>query len=250
MFGRLLGWHTIYTFSDFGCSCPLTEFYHIQNSLCVQFLRSPILAALLHGTAAADVSQTLRRGTRNGITELCRRRHLCSARQPLRWASPTFLVLLFSSPTLSGRKVDVYHTSTHDVALGRKNYAKKSPSAHHRTTLSGYIFATMARRVDNRKKMVKQQYLLNVTSQYGELWSTNNWGQLASLGHPNKFQRVLRLGFVTAPTSVNGGQTTLHDVWPSYGLVHYTLWFIEMCQCIFDHNSGKTCLIFIILTLL
>jgi len=29
--------------------------------------------------------------------------------------------------------------------------AKKSPSAHHRTTLSGYIFATKAH-IDNRKK--------------------------------------------------------------------------------------------------
>jgi len=31
------------------------------------------LAALLHGTPAADVSQSLRRGTRNGITELLQR---------------------------------------------------------------------------------------------------------------------------------------------------------------------------------
>jgi len=30
-------------------SCPLTEFYPVQNSLYVQVLRSPILAALLHG---------------------------------------------------------------------------------------------------------------------------------------------------------------------------------------------------------
>jgi len=29
--------------------------------------------------------------------------------------------------------------------------AKKSPSGHHRTTLSGYIFATKAH-IDNRKK--------------------------------------------------------------------------------------------------
>jgi len=29
---------------------------------------------------------------------------------------------------------------------------------------------------------------------------------LASLRHPSKFQRVSRLGFVTAPTSFNGGQ--------------------------------------------
>ena len=52
---------------------PLTEFCHVQNSLCVQVLRSRILAALLHGTPAAGVSQTLRSGTRNGITELCQR---------------------------------------------------------------------------------------------------------------------------------------------------------------------------------
>jgi len=31
--------------------------------------------------------------------------------------------------------------------------AKKSPSAHHRKTLSGYIFATKAR-IDNRKKLL------------------------------------------------------------------------------------------------
>ena len=35
----------------------------MQNSLYVQLLRSPILAALFRGTAAAGVSQTLRRGT-------------------------------------------------------------------------------------------------------------------------------------------------------------------------------------------
>jgi len=36
-------------------------------------LRSRILAALLHGTPAVGVSQTLRRVTRNGITELSQR---------------------------------------------------------------------------------------------------------------------------------------------------------------------------------
>jgi len=34
---------------------------------------------------------------------------------------------------------------------GRKKIAIKSPSEHHRTTLSGYFFATKAR-IDNRKK--------------------------------------------------------------------------------------------------
>jgi len=39
----------------------------------------------------------------------------------------------------------------------------KSPSGYHRTTLSGYIFATKER-IDNRKKLVKQQYVLHMSS--------------------------------------------------------------------------------------
>ena len=46
--------------------------------------------------------------------------------------------------------------------------AKKSPSWHHRTTLSGYVFAIKAR-IGNRKKLVNQQYLLYMSPQYGEL---------------------------------------------------------------------------------
>jgi len=71
---------------------PLTEFYQLQNSLCVQVLRYPILTALLHGTRAVGVSQSLRRGTRNGITNFRRRRRLYSAGRPSRWASAYILV--------------------------------------------------------------------------------------------------------------------------------------------------------------
>jgi len=60
--------HYIYIVGD---SCPLTEFCLVQNSLCVQVLRSPILAALVHRNPAAG--QSLRRGTKNGITELSQR---------------------------------------------------------------------------------------------------------------------------------------------------------------------------------
>jgi len=35
-----------------------TEICYVQNSLCVQVLRSPVLAALLHGTRAVGVSET------------------------------------------------------------------------------------------------------------------------------------------------------------------------------------------------
>jgi len=50
--------HCIYLFAG---SCPLTKFYQVQNSLCVQVLRFPIFAAFLHGTRVVGVSQTLRR---------------------------------------------------------------------------------------------------------------------------------------------------------------------------------------------
>jgi len=80
-----------------------------------------------------------------------------------------WFLLYFSSPNLSCRRLDVCHTSTHGVALvrisdaGLKRAARgslkihdvkshqKSPSVHHRTTLSCYIFATKAC-MDNRKK--------------------------------------------------------------------------------------------------
>jgi len=51
--------HYIYIF---GGSCPLTEFCQVENSLCIQVLHSSLLAALLHGTLAAEVSQNLRQG--------------------------------------------------------------------------------------------------------------------------------------------------------------------------------------------
>ena len=130
----------------------------------------------------------------------------------------------FSSPNLSGCKLDVYHTSTHDVALVRiynagvkcaarsslemqdpKKIAKNSPSGHHRTNLSSYIFATKAR-IDNPKKVVKQQYLLYMSWKYGKLRPTNGWDRFGSLRHPCKFQRVSRLGSVTVRHSSSGRQ--------------------------------------------
>jgi len=49
---------------------------------------------------------------------------------------------------------------------------QKTPSAHHRTNFSGYIFASEAR-INNRKKSFKQQYPFQTSSQYGELRRTN-----------------------------------------------------------------------------
>jgi len=86
-----------------------------------------------------------------------------------------------------------------------QKWCKKSPSEHHRTNLSDYFFATKAC-IDNRQKPVKQQYLLQMSLQYGELRPTNGWDWLAGLGHPIIFQRVSHLGSVTARQSSSGHQ--------------------------------------------
>jgi len=89
----------------------------------------------------------------------------------------------------------------------RKNYAK----IRHLHTIAQLCLpiSSQLRHVltIGKKRLVKQQYLLHICSQHGEVRSTNGWDQLASLWHPSKSQRVLRLGFVTAPTSLNGGQS-------------------------------------------
>jgi len=48
-----------------------------------------------------------------------------------------------------------------------------------------------------------------MSSQYGELRPTSGLDLLASLGHPCKFQRVSRLGSVTARHSSNGRQSNV-----------------------------------------
>jgi len=92
------------------------------------------------------------------------------------------------------------------MRLARNTGPKNSPSGCHHTTLSGYIFATKTH-IDNRKKkLVKHQCLLHMFSQYGELRPNSGWDLLASLWHPSKFQRVSRLGSVTARHSSSGRQ--------------------------------------------
>jgi len=55
------------------------------------------------------------------------------------------------------------------LQLTENTGCKESPSGHHRTTLSSCIFVTKAC-ICNRKKTIKQQYLLHISIQYGELW--------------------------------------------------------------------------------
>jgi len=82
-------------------------------------------------------------------------------------------------------------------------------------------------------KPVKQQYLPHMSLQCGELWPTSGWDLFASLGHPRKFQRVLRLGSVTARHSssghqpnfaaLNGGRHLYSAGWPSRWVLAHIL---------------------------
>jgi len=134
---------------------------------------------------------------------------------------------LFSSPDLSCRRLDVYTILPHMVhglsvnlrcksetcctrlakSTGCKYRQKFAIYRHRRTTLSGYIFATKAL-IDNRKKFVRQQYLPTCSRT-----SAPGWDRFGCLGHPSKFQRVSRLGFVTARHSSSGVSQTLRR-WP------------------------------------
>jgi len=107
----------------------------------------------------------------------------------------------------------------------------KMPSGHHRTTLSGCVFATKTC-IDNRKKnLLKniQQYLFHPSSQYGERRPTNGWDRFTSLGHPSKFQRVSNIGFVTAAMSLTGGQPNFARCLAVSGLLYYVYIFGECC---------------------
>jgi len=159
--------HSVYI--HFGGFCPITEFCQLQSSLCVQVLRFPILAALMLGTRAAAISQTLRRDTRNGITELSHR-----ARHLFGWAAITLGIgqhfsssffLAYSQRSQIGC-LPYFHTwcglsanlecrsEVCCMRLAESTGRKNSPSAHHRISLSGYIFATKAC-IDNRKELLK-----------------------------------------------------------------------------------------------
>jgi len=158
-------------------SCPLTltEFWLVQSHY-VQVMRSPILAALLHGTPAASVSRSLGHCTGNEITRLSQRTPPIFGRAAITlgigphsssffpclilvvgdWMSTIFYTWYGLSASLECRsEMCCTQLAGH---TGCKNDAKKLklPSAHHRTTLSGCIFANKAR-IENRKKLVKQQ---------------------------------------------------------------------------------------------
>jgi len=99
-------------------------------------------------------------------------------------------------------------------------HAKNLPSGHHRTTFSGYIFATKAH-VDNRKNLLSS----NISSTCPH--NMVNFGPLAAeigpvvWGTPTNFNWFRVLAPLLQRHRSTEANQTLRGVWPSPGLVHY-----------------------------
>jgi len=132
--------------------------------------------------------------------------------------------------------------------LAENTVCKNSPSAPHRTTTSSYIFTTKAC-IDKQKKIVKQQYLLHLSSQYGELWPTTAESSWWVWGTPAKFNRFHVLSSLLHQHCSAEVNQTLHGVWLSPRLVHYIYIFGSSCpqrnftRCKI-HFASKSCILF------
>jgi len=126
--------------------------------------------------------------------------------------------LSFSSPNLSGRRLDVYHTSSANLEcisemcctrLAENTGRKTSPFRHHLTTLSGCIFATKAC-IDNQKN-----FLLNNSTSSTCPNNTVNFGPLRAeicwrvCGSPANFNVFRVLASLLHGTQVVGISQTL-----------------------------------------
>ena len=123
---------------------------------------------------------------------------------------------------------------------GCKNHAKN----RHLGTIAQLCWAVSSqlRHVSTiGKKPVKQQYLLHMSSQYGELWPTNGWDLFSCLGHPSKFQH---LGSITTCYSGSGHQPNFAALnrgrhlystgWPSrWALAHISIYIYLLLSIFF-----------------
>jgi len=109
-----------------------------------------------------------------------------------------------------------------------QKFCKKTPSAHHRTPLSGYIFATKAY-IDNRKNLLSSNISSTCprkTVNVGPLTAETDWRVLGTPKNFNGFRVLASLLHRRRSTEINH---TLHCVWPSPGLVHYIYIFGVSC---------------------
>jgi len=129
-----------------------------------------------------------------------------------------------------------------------QKWRKKSPSAHHRTTLSSYTFATKAC-IDNQKKNLLNSNISSRCSHnlanFGLLTAEIGWEVSSTPANFNGF-RVLAslLQWRHSP----GANQTMDNVWLSPGLAHYIYIFGGSCPwqnfatCKI-HFGSKTCVL-------
>ena len=121
---------------------------------------------------------------------------------------------LFFSPSLVRRRLGVSHTwrglsadlrcrsETCCTRLAENTGCKNLPKNRHLgtiTQLCGAMSSQLRHASTIGKKVVKQQYLLHMSPQYGELWPTIGWDRFVSLGHPYK---LISTGFDSSLKSV------------------------------------------------
>jgi len=133
------------------------------------------------------------------LPSLLQRRHLPEANQTLRDVWP------------SRGLIHYIYTFGLSCLLTEFCHMQNSFSVHLRTIaqVSRAISSQLRHLSTIGKKLTKQQYVLQVASQYGELRPTSGWDRSGILGHPWKFQLVSRLGSVTARHVVVGVSQTL-----------------------------------------
>jgi len=112
---------------------------------------------------------------------------------------------------------------------GNTGCKNDSKNRHLRTTFSGYIFATKAC-IDNWKKLVKQQYLLHMSLQYGELSPLTaeiislDWGNPANFNGFRVLAALLHgtlLVGISQTVALNRGRHLYSAGWPSrWALAH------------------------------
>ena len=144
------------------------------------------------------------------------------------WFLSSSIFFFFSSRNLSGRRLDLCHTSTHGVAqckfrmhvwnvlhAARWKYRtqKKSPFWRHRKTLSGYIFALYLRNWGMYRQSEKNLLSSNISST--SLHNMVNFGPLAAeilsfvWGTPGNFNGFRVLAALLHGTLVVGVSQTL-----------------------------------------
>jgi len=119
-----------------------------------------------------------------------------------------------------------------------QKWCKKSPSGHI-TQLCWAISSQLRHILTVGKKLVKQQYVLHMSSLYGKLGPLTAeicWRVWRSPANFNRFCVMASLLLRHCSPEAN---QTLHDVWPSPGLLYYVYIFGVSCPLTVWENFAR-----------